>query len=399
MLRWIFALLWIVIAQPARSGGDFGDWQISGFGTIAGAFSDDDSIALTRGALNKPGGGRIDLGPDSIIGFQLNIPVATRADFTLQIRAGEDDKGHVEPTVGWAFLRQTWTPSLSTRIGRMRVPFFMLSDSLQVNYSNPWVRPPPEVYGLNPFNDLDGVDLLYHLDIAGADVEVRPYIGRGRVEFAENGSAQISNTKGLNLSVYIGHLSLHAGHGESRFALQWGDAQFKQLDAALRFFGYENVSRQLAGRDGYIRFDTLGFQWDDGKWLVSGEYMKRRASRYIASNHAWFASLGYRVGDWTPYVTVARQFLDAPMTETVIAVPGLAEGVRAFNVSRNDAQHSTAIGVRWDFARSMALKGEYSRNRIEKDAWGTFFPTSFADPFALGGKTVHLYTLSLDWVF
>ncbi len=327
------------------------------------------------------------------------MPLAARTDFTLQLRAGEDDKGHVEPTVGWAFLRQAWTPSLSTRIGRMRVPFFMLSDSLQVNYSNPWVRPPVEVYGLNPFNDLDGADLLYRLDVWGAELEVRPYVGRGRVEFAENGSAQLSNAKGINLTFYFGPLSIHAGHGESRFGLQWGDAQFKQLDAGLQFFGYGNVSRQLAGRDGYIRFDSLGFQWDDGKWLVSGEYMKRRASRYIASNHAWFASLGYRVGDWTPYLTIARQFLDAPMVDQEIAIPGLAEGVRAFNVSRNDAQHSTALGVRWDFARSMALKAEYSRSRIENGAWGSFFPTSFDDPFALGGKTVNVYSISMDWVF
>jgi hypothetical protein len=374
--------------------------QFSGFATLGGVVLDERDLHLTRGqGLNKPGGGYMDLGPDTVVGLQMNAPLAERTDFTLQLRADEDDKGHFAPRVGWAFLRQAWSPQVSTRIGRLRVPFFMLSDSLQVNYANPWVRPAPEVYGLNPFNDLDGADLLYQLELAGAEVEVRPYFGSGRIEFHGDGSVHLRNAKGVNLAVYRGHLSLHAGHGEGRFDMDWSDAEFKQLNRALNSFGFGAVADKLSGDEGYARFDSLGFQWDDGRWLFSGEYVRRRANRYIYSNHGWFLSLGYRMGDFIPYATTARQIADDPPVRAALPVPALNRGLEGFLVSRNGAQHSFTVGARWDVVPGVAVKSEYSRVQIEEGAWGAYFPSDTGNPFALGGQRIDMFSLSVDWVF
>jgi hypothetical protein len=392
----VLAAGWIAIGAHAAEPGDL---RFSGFATAGGVVLDDRSVSFTRGGLNEPGGGYLDLGSDSVVGLQMNAGLGSRTDFTLQLRAGEDDKGHYSPRVGWAFLRHAWSPELSMRVGRLRAPFFMLSDSLQVNYANPWVRPAPEVYGLNPFNDLDGADLLYQWDLGGAELEVRPYFGSGRVDFSGDGSAHLKNAKGVNLALYHGHLSVHAGHGEGRFELHWGDPEFKQLNAALHAFGFAKVADELSGDRGYARFDSLGFQWDDGAWLLSGEYVRRRANRYITSNHGWFLSLGYRLGNFTPYVTTARQVADELVARTDLPVPALNQALRGFQVSRNTAQHSVSLGVRWDVAPGLALKSEYSHVGIEPGAWGSFFPNETSDPFALGGKSIHMLSLSLDWVF
>lgn len=397
--RLVVALLggWMAVAAHA---GEPGDLQFSGFGTLGGVVLDERSLYFVRGqGLNKPGGGYVDLGPDSVVGLQVNASLGPRTDFTLQLRADEDYKGDYSPRVGWAFLRHAWSPELSTRIGRLRAPFFMLSDSLQVNYANPWVRPAPEVYGLNPFNDLDGADLLYQWDLGGAELEIRPYFGSGRVDVYGNGSARLKNAKGINLALYSGHLSVHAGHGEGRIEVHWGDPQFKQLNAALQAYGYAKVAADLSGDHGYARFDSLGYQWDDGDWLFSGEYVQRRANRYITSNHAWFLSLGYRWGNFTPYVTTARQGADQLAATADLAIAPLNQALEGFLTSRNGAQHSTSLGVRWDVAPGVALKSEYSRVGIEPGAWGAFFPRDTNDPFALGGETVQMFSLSLDWVF
>lgn len=397
--HWLGALLagWLTLAAHA---GEPGDFQFSGFATLGGVILDERSLYLTRSSgVNEPGGGYFDLGTDSVVGVQLNTALAAGTDFTLQLRASENEKGHFAPRLGWAFLRQAWTPSLSTRIGRLRAPFFMLSDSLQVNYANPWVRPPPEVYGLNPFNDLDGADLLYQAEVGGVEMELRPYFGSGRVDFFGGGHARLERAKGLNLAAYLGHLSIHAGHGEGRFKIHWGEPEFKQLDTALRGFGFAGVADQLSGDDGYARFDSLGFQWDDGTWLVSGEFVKRRVNRYIASNHAWFLSLGYRVGNFTPYLTAARQTADDLVGPGSLPVPPLDQALRGFQASRNSAQQSLALGVRWDLAPGLALKSELAHVEIDRGAWGSYFPRDTSDPFALGGKSVDMFSLSLDWVF
>lgn len=383
----------------AAGAAEPGDVSFSGFGTLGGVVLDTSAAYFVPTVgLQKPGGGWVDLGPDSVIGVQMNADLGYRTDFTLQVRSSEDWKGHYDPQVGWAFLRHTWSPELSMRVGRLRVPFFMLSDSIQVNFAHPWVRLPSEVYGGNPFNDLDGADLRYRWNLGAAELELRPYFGSGRVEFV-SGNGRLHGARGLNLALTVGEFSFHAGHGESRMEIRWDDPAFRQLRSALNLGGFSKVIKDLSGNDGYARFDSLGFQWDDGAWLVSGEAVRLRVDRYVNSTHAWFLSVARRVGDFTPYARVSRQVVDERPTEATLPQPALQQGLEAFLVSRTLAQHSQAFGVRWDMARNVAVKSEYARVTVDDHAWGSFFPRDVSDPFALGGKHMQVFSLSVDWVF
>jgi len=399
ILRVLAAMLLLGGLTSASLAAEPGDVRFSGFGTIGGVVLDTGSVDfLPTVGLQKPGGGWMDFGPDSVIGLQMNADLGYQSDVTLQVRSSEDWKGHYDPQVGWAFLRHVWSPELSMRIGRLRVPFFMLSDSIQVNFAHPWVRLPSEVYAINPFNDLDGVDLRYRWDLGGAELELRPYFGSGGVDFFA-GSGRLRGARGLNLALYVGQFSFHAGHGQSHLEIRWEDPAFLQLRSALEGSGFSGVAKELSGNRGYARFDSLGFQWDDGTWLVSGEVVRLRADRYVNSNHAWFLSMGRHVGAFTPYVRVARQVPDEPATDAALPDPALQQGLEAFLASRRLAQRSQALGVRWDVAANVALKSEYARVTINDQAWGNFFPRDASDPFALGGKHIQMFSLSVDWVF
>lgn len=383
----------------AAHGAEPGELQLSGFGTLGGVILDDRSVNFVRSVgLNEPGGGWLDLGPDSVVGLQLNAGLGPRDDFTLQLRAAEDYKGDYDPQVGWAFLRHVWSPQLSMRVGRLRVPMFMLSDSVQVNYAHPWVRLAPEVYGINPFNDLNGADLQYRTDVGGGELELRPYFGSGRVRFPI-GRGRLRDARGLNLAFYKGDYSIHLGHGESRLGIQWGDPGFRLLQAALPAAGFPGVLKDLAGDRGYARFDSLGFQWDDGLWQASGEFVRLRADRYVNSNHSWFLSLGRRFENLTPYVRVARQTVDDLATDARLPDPALDRALRGFLTFRNLAQSSLALGLRWDVAPNVALKSEYARVKVANGAVGSFVPQDTSDPSVLGGRTIHMFSLSVDWVF
>ncbi len=388
----------LLLAQNSHAQAP--DVHLSGFATLGAAVSDRDDMWFYRSGLNKPGSDRVDLGSDTLLGLQGSLKLGDSGDLTVQLLSRENTRGNYDPRIAWAFWRYDVSPALSIRLGRLRVPFFMLSDSLNVNYANPWVRPPEEVYSLNPFSELDGIDLLLRLPAGRLELELQPYFGAGRIKLINGGTAELRDVRGLNLALIGERFSVHLGHGSGRLAVDWGDPGFRALSTALRDAGGDLVTlaERLAGRKGQASFSSAGFQWDNGRQLLIGEIVRRRADRYVNSAHAWYLTAGQRIGAFTPYVGYARQRQDRPVAHATIAHPGLAAGFEAFNVSRNDAQRSITLGTRWDFARNAALKAELSRSRVARDAWGSYFPRD-AGGTQPGGRTAHLLSISLDVVF
>ncbi|NMG45972.1 hypothetical protein GPA22_19830 [Aromatoleum toluvorans] len=378
-------------AQPPR-------FEFSGFGTLGAVTTDRKDVWFTRYGVNFPGNSDPDFSPDSLLGLQASMRLTDRNDITVQVLAREDGSERQDPRVTLAFFRQTLAPGLSVRAGRVRVPFFMLSDSLHVNYANPWVRPPVEVYGLNPFNDLDGIDLIYHKRLDRLDIEIHPYYGGGRIPFPQ-GSARLKETRGLNVVLSQGEYSLHLGHGEGRFTLERGDRQFLDMARILRATGQEGVIADLSGTRGSTSFDSVGVQWDDGDWQLVGEYARRKTNRYVVSAHGWYLSLGRRFGPLMPYAVVARQTLDKQFAQATLPAGRLAQLWDLFLTSRNNAQRSVTFGARWDFAAHAALKTEWTRARPDENSWGSYFPRGNPLTTRIGGRTFDTFSLSLDVSF
>lgn len=381
----------------------------AGFGTLGAVTTTQDDVWFTRYGVNYPGDRDPDFSADTLIGLQTSLRLSAHNDITLQAIAMENGRAEQDPRLTLAFFRQVIAPGLALRIGRVRVPFFMLSDALYVNYTNPWVRPPVEVYGLNPFNDLDGADLIYTVQTGGVDIEIHPYYGSAYVPFPQ-GKAKLKETWGLNIALTTGNLSVHLGHGDGRFTLSRGDDQFKAISRLLQATGQGHVVPDLAGDRGRTSFDSIGFQWDDGRWLVIGEYAKRQANRYVVSAHGWYLSLGRRIGAVTPYVTLARQSLDEHFAEATfprgLTIPiGSGQTMSAndfwslFQTSRNNAQRSLTLGARWDVTPQAALKAEFTRARPDVDSWGSYFPRENPMTTTVGGRTLDTFSVSIDVSF
>lgn len=388
--------LWLAVALPARADGD---WRVSAFGTIGAVRSTDEDAALLRQGISTPGRDGTDFGPDSILGVQVSRPFDHGGDLTAQVIVREDQTGHIEPRLAWAFARLAPIADVEIRIGRMRAPFFMYSDSIWINYANTWVRPPVEVYGLNPFSDLDGADLMWRSRIAEYDLELRPFAGRSRLEL-QAGTARLNRVFGINMAIHHDEYSLQVGHAESPFELPWNDPIFHAVDAALRSSPFAPVAEDLAGKDGYARFDSIGIQWDGGRYLFSAEYARRSVNRYTTSAHGWQLTGGRRFGPLTLYGVTARQVTDSPVTGADLsAIPPLQAGLDAFLESRTTAQHSFTAGLRWDFHRNAAFKIEFSQAKLDRHSWGSFFPAEDSGVIFLGGKRINLLSASIDLSF
>lgn len=394
---WVSAIALAAVTSSAVAAEPL-DLSLTGFGTIGAVYNFDSQAQFVRWGVNKPSDSRVDFGPDTILGVQASLPLGTRTDATVQVVSSKDSLGSYTPHVTWAFLRYALTPSLTIRAGRMRAPFFMLSDSLLVNYANLWVRPPVEVYSLVPVNELDGVDLLYREQIAGLELEVHPYFGRSKLDLFDDSSVELRNAVGLNLSLRYQDLTLHFGHAESRFSFERNSSTSKALAAVLNANGLTALAAQIGGDAGYARFDSLGFQWDDGQNILIGEYAKRRTNRYIASAQGWYLTFGRRIDNVTPYASFARQALDEQNMRGFVPAP-LVPTIATYNTVRNNAQRSFALGVRWDLNRTVAFKTEWSKVHIAERSVGSFFPTGNPMTSSIGGKTFDTLSISVDVLF
>lgn len=388
----------LALSAPVMAGDDLTLLNVSGFGTIGGVITDNDHLAYRSSSVQDSGAGR-DFDPtvDSVLGLQMTGRLHPSTNITVQAvsRKGVDDS--YAPQITWAFLRYQIQPDLSVRVGRTRTPFFMFSDALNVNYITPWVRPPVEVYSLNPFSNIDGVDMLYRGSVGTTDVEVQGMLGKSDLKL-HNGSVRLHNAKVIKLATSGGGLTTHASYTRADLDISWGDPARQVLADTLTELGYESIAKDISGNDSSAQFISAGFQYEHNNWLLIGEYARRSVDRYTSSAHGWYLSTGYRFGNLTPYVTYSRQMLLRPATQGHVPYPALERGIQLFNDTRNNSQRSFAVGMRWDMARNIALKGQLEEVTPGPDGLGTFLSNTALSKYETSSR-VHILSLSMDFVF
>ena len=312
----------------------------------------------------------------------------------MQLVTRETQRGDYDPRAALAFVSHALTPELTVRAGRLRSPFFMLSDTADINYNQTWVRPPVEVYGLNPFSDLDGIDLLHRSRIGETFVELHPYVGRSRVPVIGGGRARLSDLIGMRVTVEAGRLSLSAGYAQADLAVHRDSAATLDLSPQLL--------ARLTGSGADASFSSLGLQWDDGRWIVSAELARTTADAFTNSATGAYLAVGRRFGSLTPYVSLAKQWQDQPLVNVAEATTDAERYlITSFNRSRNQAQRSLTAGVRWDVLHNAAIKAEFAHMRTDSGAHGSFIARDNDNAFAPGldHQSINLMSISVDVVF
>ncbi|MDZ4125748.1 MAG: hypothetical protein U1E02_16455, partial [Hydrogenophaga sp.] len=126
---------------------------------------------------------------------------------------------------------------------------------------------------------------------------------------------------------------------------------------------------------------------------------------FIGKRSAWYVSGGFRVGEFTPYVTYAQVRADnlSDPGLTVSALPPFLAGeATGLNTALNSilrtkiAQNTLTIGGRWDFNKNTALKLQFDHIRIGAGSTGAL--VNLQPGFQLGGK-VNVFSATLDFVF
>jgi hypothetical protein len=375
------------LAAPGALAIDLGnDVSLKGFGTVGMVHSNNGDADYTTNLLQPVEGvGRSHATThrlDTKAGVQLDWSASDNLSLTGQVISKLRYDRTWTPQVALAFVKFKVANDLDVRAGRLRPPVYMLSDYLDVNYANTWVRPPVEFYAAAPVDHMEGVDVLWRPSTGDLTWLVQPYIGTSRLDAPDGAEFELDKLMGLNVSTTLGDLTLRAGYLSSDMTIH-SDGLKGAINALRDPAGLCGID-PIACRQGdslepdakSATFASLGASWDNSQYFVSGEWGKRSIEAFLSDTTAWYVTGGTRIGKWTPYATYASSNNDSPKdfsgsNSEVMIPPGIPAGAvingiaTALLQSNGMDQQTLSLGVRYDLTRNVALKTQWDHVKTD----------------------------------
>jgi len=367
-------------------------WSLSGFGTLGYVRTNTDQ-ALFAGPGQPEGAGRNGtLAVDSKLGVQVNAKANDVFSATVQAIAQRNGDGDFKPAIEWAFVKAKVTPELSLRAGRIGAPLFAVSDFRNIGYSNLWVRTPLEVYGQVPFSHFDGADAIWQRTVGTTALTGQLFVGKSD-STASNSDVHVKREFGLNVSAEFDNgITLRVGQVRGKLTVT--NASVSRLLAAIDATPYAAVGDEMAATDKQATFTGVGLAYDHDDWVANAEYTRRKTSSYISSTTGWEATLGYRVGRFTPYAVVSQIRRDSSNVDNTIPASSLSTLVDGLLHRQDASQKSQSVGVRWDAWKNVDVKAQVDHVKMDSGAVGLF--NSVATGF---DTAVNVYSVAVDFVF
>lgn len=385
-------------ACAAHASDNDSSWRFSGFGTAGYAVTNSNDVLLANPGQFKgaqKGGSAL---VDSRLGGQLDYTFNPKFSATVQAIAMQDSKGRFRPQLEWAFLRYQVSDHVAVRVGRLGWPAYLVSDYRYVGYANPWVRAPNEVYNLAALDSYEGADLSWSHDLAGGILTVQTLAGHASSPLPDTAERsariKVNQLTGAYATYEVGNLRVRGGlsTGKATYVSQTTDG----LAAGLTMTGFGDVAARLLPQNKRATFMSLGGTYDAHNIMATGEYGKLRSSGLLGSAAGWYGTLGWRHGDWMPYVTWAgyskRDDSDLYAVPPVGPLLPLSMGVA--QLAGGNDQHTASLGVRWDVASKVAIKAQFDHVRPSA-AGGTFIHIAPG----YNGHPVNVASVVVDFVF
>ena len=384
--------------------------RFSGFARLVGGYLDAEDVHYA-GYDDT-----ISFGQHSLFALQTDVDLTETLSFTTQLlaHASAARKSGLE----WAYL--TWRPSNSWnfKAGKMRTPFYLHSDTLDVGYTYPWIIPPQQVYTPYLFPDFTGLSAAYQFNIGDFDIEAEAYWGnyKGKVSVEEELKSDVKagNMQGLILNMYRGNLHLRASHHLAAVTAGYVPGtpttrQIFRLIEQLRRFRFNRSADSLVKKND-VSFTQVAISYETLDYFLKAEWtrMNQGDAFLIPQYDSYYLSGGYTFYPFELPITAHATFANLsdtgtprPVNEIPAGIPQLAPlqsaYAQTFDVRREfrDDLQSLSVGLRWDVNPAVALKAEWVHLRGERGK-RSFFTSDDAPDF---DRKANLFLLGLEWVF
>lgn len=311
---------------------------------------------------------------DSRLGLQFYAPINNRVSATAQLLARNDDYSN-PIAADWAYVSLEANDVTEVRMGKLKLPTFLLSDYIEVGYAYPWIRPPEEVYSLNPISTLVGLDALYTPTIGVMGLMIQPFVGSNRNtttilpmradQLASDAIPDNDLPKGMEISFSVDNLfGINVVSNFEAFSFRFGALQ---STVSQEMFGIEEKTAV---------FSSVGFTMDWRNIVAYAEYGERDEESELEGafpdQRAYYVTGGYRMGRFLPHLTYSK----------------IRRGQDASVVAKN--QTAITAGLRYELIDGAALKFEVQSIETFGNHYGLF-----DDPI----EDAMLYGVALDVIF
>lgn len=321
---------------------------------------------------------------DAKAGVQFDYRLSPEWTATVQLVSAAKNDWSVE--TDYAYLKWQAQDWLAIRAGRLRLPFFMYSESIAVGFTYPWARPPLGFY-ITSATNFEGADALITFETGDVVHLLQPYFGASDTTLPNTLRTLARDGYGLVYEASWGNLTgrLHALQIDSTLEATEAIALDLNNDGTPDLTLDENGVQALL--DGFgeerIHYYTAGLRYDNGTLLVLSE-VSRVDGQGIPSRdiEAGYVTVGWTFGDFQPYATFMK---------TQVIKESQLDGTAA-RLSPPYSAKGTGVGVRYNITSNVSLK-------LQADHYYDFDDTQgvFSRDFSEEGSDI--YSVTLDAVF
>ncbi len=403
--RWIAALASCLIGTASVSAKDLEEnrFQFRGFGTFGLTTHDAEGIVYRRNVGQARGANADELTSEveSIAGAQFDVKLGSDFAIVAQGVVRQRSDGDWAPRVSQGFLRYRPDETFVARLGRIGYDIYLLAESRQVGYSYLPVRPSGEFYGQITNDDIDGGDLMYTRRLGPGLVRARVFGGNsdGEIAFHDFHSKSEQTVYGGTLDyIYRGWTWRAAA---VNFSYDAGD-DIAPLIAGLRATGFPSAAAVAddLDHDSY-RSDglQLGLAYDDGPMLAQVMYGVVRSDSISGPDfNKIYGLFGYRIRNWTPFVSHVRSEDDSPIHDAGLPpIPQLAPlnaAVVQIQQATRSTQYTSTAGVRYDLSSHVAFKLQLDHTHVRDTALYFDLRPNAGEPYDMT-----VLAASVDFVF
>lgn len=295
---------------------------------------------------------------DSKLGGQFSYGITDELGFTAQaiIKAEQDSyKANME----WLYLSYKMQDNWQVRAGRLRTPIYMLSETLDVGYTYPWIRLPDEVYAQVKLSNYEGIDTVYNINVSDSStLSLQALYGQAKnrdyYSFDEMYQIDYDDIMGANALLSTNYGDFRVGYVES--SLTFEDD----------FFGIKDNKGQ---------FTSLGYKYDNGGLLNYTEWTRRIVEGDTDTVDSYYTTFGYHIEKFTPHITYAQA-----------------------SEKNGGSQKSMTYGVSYDLNTNFKLKGEYKRVDTQNGYAGNFMEKG-KDLFIPNTYDGNIVSFAVDFVY
>jgi hypothetical protein len=372
--------------------------EFSGYARVIGGYLDEKNVEF-KGFEDS-----IKFSPSSLIGlqgeYQFDDKWSATAQFLLRSNntTASDNSG-----LEWLYLTYTPTDNIQIKHGKLRTPFFTMSDFSDVGFEYPWINQPQQVYDTYLFKTFNGIDAVYKFGAENFDLSFEGYYGEESGDIgigALRTGFEVDNLLGFIGKINIENLEFRVSRYNGNIKLDIDE--IRQLENVLNSLNFTKSARSVKTK-GRAYADQFGVIYENLDYFFRGEWIRIKTDLGIVPTiQSYYLTAGITYAPFTYHLTFADSDVETRSAENEIPLginsdlDELAYGYnRIFDESTPDSIKSWTVVVRWDVLTNLALKAEFSTLEGD-DVKDSFFV--IPDDSDIDKKT-NLYLIGLDWVF